>query len=97
MNVLENGDSGNSKHISDNSKPPSEDEISDQLLHVPPGHHYLILYPDIETMRKVYASYIKKAIGKAAGFCFRSIPLLLRHNRPCKTRSKLEGCSCKRA
>ena len=39
-----------------------EDEISDQLLHVPTGHHYLILYPDIETMRKVYASYIKRQL-----------------------------------
>jgi hypothetical protein len=39
-----------------------EDEISDQLLHVPTGHHYLILYPDIETMRKVYASYVKKQL-----------------------------------
>jgi hypothetical protein len=37
-----------------------EDEISDQLLHVPTGHHYLILYSNIETMRKVYSSYIKK-------------------------------------
>ena len=35
---------------------------SDQLLHVPTGHHYLILYPDIETMRKVYASYIKRQL-----------------------------------
>ena len=39
-----------------------EDEISDQLLHVPTGHHYLILYPNIETMRKVYASYVKKQL-----------------------------------
>ncbi len=70
MNVLENGDSGNSKHISDNNKPPSEDEISDQLLHVPPGHHYLILYPDIETMRKVYASYIKKQLEKQPDSAF---------------------------
>src|SRR4029079_1301517 len=39
-----------------------EDEISDQLLHVPIGHHYLILYPNIVTMRKVYASYIKSQL-----------------------------------
>ena len=39
-----------------------EDEISDQLLHVPTGHHYLILYSTIETMRKVYASYIKRQL-----------------------------------
>jgi hypothetical protein len=62
MNALANGDSGNSKPISDDSKPPSEDEISDRLLHLPPGHHYLILYPNIETMRKVYSSYVKKQL-----------------------------------
>ena len=62
MNALSNGDSGNSKSRSDNSKPPSEDEISDRLLHVPAGHHYLILYPNIETMRKVYAIYVKKQL-----------------------------------
>ena len=59
MNALADGDSGNS---SDHSKLPNVDEISDQLLHVPTGHHYLILYPDIETMRKVYASYIKRQL-----------------------------------
>jgi hypothetical protein len=62
MNALANGDSGNRKPTSDDDKPPSEDEISDRLLHVPPGHHYLILYPNIETMRKVYASYVKKQL-----------------------------------
>jgi hypothetical protein len=62
MNALANGDGGNSKPTSDNNKPPSEDEISDRLLHLPPGHHYLILYPNIETMRKVYASYVKRQL-----------------------------------
>jgi hypothetical protein len=62
MNALANGDSGNPKPASDDNNPPSEDEISDRLLHVPPGHHYLILYPNIETMRKVYASYVKKQL-----------------------------------
>ena len=64
MNALANGDSGNSKSASDNSKPPSEDEISDRLLHVPAGHHYLILYPNIETIRKVYSSYVKKQLDE---------------------------------
>jgi DcmR-like sensory protein len=62
MNAVANGDSGNQKPTSDDFKLPSEDEISDRLLHVPPGHHYLILYPNIEMMRKVYASYIKKEL-----------------------------------
>jgi hypothetical protein len=61
MNALANGDSGNSKPT-DNNKSPAEDEISDRLLHVPPGHHYLILYPNIETMRKLYSGYVKKQL-----------------------------------
>jgi MEDS: MEthanogen/methylotroph, DcmR Sensory domain len=54
-------DDGNNSSPTSN-KQLNEDEISDQLLHVPTGHHYLILYPDIETMRKVYASYIKRQL-----------------------------------
>ena len=60
MNALVD-DSNNSTSPNSNKR-PNEDEISDQLLHVPIGHHYLILYPDIETMRKVYASYIKRQL-----------------------------------
>lgn len=59
MNALV--DDGNNS-TSPNNKRLNEDEISDQLLHVPTGHHYLILYPDLETMRKVYASYVKKQL-----------------------------------
>jgi hypothetical protein len=55
-------DDGNNSTSPNSNKRPNEDEISDQLLHVPPGHHYLILYPNIETMRKVYASYIKRQL-----------------------------------
>jgi len=54
-------DDGNNSSPTSNKR-LNEDEISDQLLHVPTGHHYLILYPDIETMRKVYASYVKKQL-----------------------------------
>jgi hypothetical protein len=60
MNALV--DDGNNSTSSNNNKRLYEDEISDRLLRVPPGHHYLILYPDIETMRKVYASYIKRQL-----------------------------------
>jgi hypothetical protein len=55
-------DDGNSSTSSNSNKRINEDEISDQLLHLPTGHHYLILYPDLETMRKVYASYIKRQL-----------------------------------
>ena len=55
MNALV--DDGNNSTSPNSNKQLNEDEISDQLLHVPTGHHYLVLYPDIETMRKVYASY----------------------------------------
>jgi hypothetical protein len=60
MNALV--DDGNNSTSSNSNKRLYEDEISDRLLRVPPGHHYLILYPDIETMRKVYASYIKRQL-----------------------------------
>ena len=60
MNALV--DDGNNSTSPNSNKRFNEDEISDQLLHVPTGHHYLVLYPDIETMRKVYASYIKKQL-----------------------------------
>jgi len=55
-------DDGKNSTSPNSNKRPNEDEISDQLLHVPIGHHYLILYPDLETMRKVYASYIKRQL-----------------------------------
>jgi hypothetical protein len=51
-------DDGNNSSPTSNKR-LNEDEISDHLLYVPTGHHYLILYPNIETMRKVYASYIR--------------------------------------
>jgi len=57
--VVDDGDNSTSPN---SNKRPNEDEILDQLLHVPIGHHYLILYPDLETMRKVYASYIKRQL-----------------------------------
>ena len=60
MNALVNN--GNNFTSSNSNKRINEDEISDQLLHLPTGHHYLILYPDIETMRKVYSSYVKKQL-----------------------------------
>ena len=62
MNALADGDSENTEPPRDDTMPSNEDEISDRLLHVPQGHHYLILYPNIETMRKIYASYIKRQI-----------------------------------
>ncbi|MFI5407086.1 MAG: MEDS domain-containing protein, partial [Nitrososphaerales archaeon] len=63
MNPLVDDDNSTSSNPNPNgNKRLYEDEISDQLLHVPTGHHYLILYPNIETMRKVYASYVKKQL-----------------------------------
>ena len=55
-------DGNNSTSPNTGNKRLYEDEISDQLLHVPTGHHYLILYPNIETMRKVYASYMERQL-----------------------------------
>jgi len=62
VNILAKGDSSNFKSTSDNRKTLTEDEISDQLLHLPAGYSYLLLYPDLETMRKVYSKYVKKQL-----------------------------------
>ena len=37
-------------------------KISDRLLHASMGYHYLVLYPNIETIRKIYANYVKRQI-----------------------------------
>jgi hypothetical protein len=39
-----------------------EDEVLITLLEVPIGHHYLVLYSDLEAMRRVYSSYVKGQI-----------------------------------
>ena len=39
-----------------------ENEISGRLVSVPVGHHYLILYSDMQTMRKVTSTYVKGQI-----------------------------------
>lgn len=38
------------------------DDLVLRLLKLPVGYHYLILYPNIETMRKLYAEYILSMI-----------------------------------
>lgn len=43
------------------SKDVSDDLVL-RLLKLPVGHHYLILYPNIETMRKLYTEYIPSLI-----------------------------------
>jgi hypothetical protein len=58
--VADNNNSTSPNFNPDGNKRLYEDDIADQLLHVSTGHHYL--YPDIETMRKVYASYIKSQL-----------------------------------
>jgi DcmR-like sensory protein len=35
------------------------DEVSGRLVNVPIGHHYLVLYSDIQKLRKVYSLYVK--------------------------------------
>jgi hypothetical protein len=39
-----------------------ENEISGRLVSVPVGHHYLILYSDMQNMRKVSSTYVKAQI-----------------------------------
>ena len=76
MNALVDDDN-NSKSSNPNpndNKQLYEDEISDQLLDVPTGHHYLIVYSNIETMRKVYASYIKRQLEVQPNSVFLFLP-----------------------
>jgi hypothetical protein len=42
-----------------------EEQISDSLVRVPIGHHYLILYSSLDMMRKVYSKYVKGQIENA--------------------------------
>lgn len=49
-------DSGNGDETNNYSK---EHSVSQRLVSVPVGHHYLILYSNIEIARKVYSAYIK--------------------------------------
>lgn len=64
MNAIDDGGSSKSSNSNSNinNLSPNDDEISDQLLRVPTGQHYLILYPNIETIRKIYASYVKRQL-----------------------------------
>jgi len=39
-----------------------EFEKTDRFPHIEVGHHYLILYPDIQKLHKVYSEYIKGQI-----------------------------------
>jgi hypothetical protein len=41
---------------------PSDDEILNNLVHVPVGHHYLVLYSDMQVLRKIYSTYVKAQI-----------------------------------
>jgi hypothetical protein len=40
----------------------TEDQVSGELVKVPIGHHYLVLYSDIQKLRKIYSSYVKGQI-----------------------------------
>lgn len=48
-----------SGNISETNRDSKEDGISQRLVSVPVGHHYLILYSNIEVARKVYSAYVK--------------------------------------
>jgi hypothetical protein len=61
MSTVINGNEDRYVHSTDKPQ-PNEEEISQHLLTIPSGHHYLILYSNIETMRKVYSSYIKRQL-----------------------------------
>src|SRR6476659_9757180 len=49
-----------------NSKQSREEEVLVTLIEVPIGHHYLVLYSDLESMRRVYSNYVKTQIENQA-------------------------------
>lgn len=42
----------------------SSEDVTSRLLKLPLGYHYLILYPNIETIRKIYSEYIRLMIDE---------------------------------
>ncbi len=63
MNALVNGNrdsNGEETKLGKTNNNSKMEEITEWLLRVPSGHHCLILYSNIETMRKVYANYVKR-------------------------------------
>jgi MEDS: MEthanogen/methylotroph, DcmR Sensory domain len=52
-------DSGNHDK---NSPRNHRDEVSDRLLRVPLGHHCIVLYPNLETVRNIYSKYVRAQI-----------------------------------
>ena len=65
MSALVNGDADNdtqdfrSRRQIDSKR---EDDITGQLLRVPVGHHCLVLYSNIATLRNIYSTYAKRQI-----------------------------------
>jgi len=62
MSAQVNGDGDNdTQHFKpDRSHTDPSDGITEQLLKIPMGHHCLVLYSDIETLRNIYANYAKR-------------------------------------
>jgi hypothetical protein len=42
----------------------SSEDVTYRILKLPLGYHYLILYPNIETIRKIYSEYIRLMIDE---------------------------------
>jgi DcmR-like sensory protein len=40
------------------------DEISLRLLQIPQGHHYIILYPDLVSLRNLYSNFVRAQLEK---------------------------------
>ncbi len=56
------------------NKRAREEEVSDSLVSVPIGHHYLILYSNLDMMRKVYSKYVKGQIENAPNSVIALLP-----------------------
>jgi MEDS: MEthanogen/methylotroph, DcmR Sensory domain len=73
MSSLINGDGDNDTHDFRSRRIASRDDITEQLLRVPAGHHCLVLYSNIDSLRNIYSTYAKRQIEE----CPDSVLLLL--------------------
>lgn len=60
MSALVNGDGDNHTQNFRPNDTSREYELSEELLRVPAGHHCMVLYSNIDMLRKLYANYAKR-------------------------------------
>lgn len=71
-----------------NQEQSAYDEVSSKLINVPVGHHYLVLYSDVQKFRKLYSKYIKGEMQTHPNFVIVVLPY---YDTTTKVREVLES------